>query len=172
MEENLTTGKAAKNFDKFPIQTLARVGFVVLAVLIFIMSSQPGEESNWFSDSVAEKLGIEQENEWTHVSVQALILGFNLRKIAHIVIFAGMSICAFLSQDFRKRLRDRVWIAILVTYAYACFDEFHQSLVPERFGSFSDTLIDLIGILLGIGIILFLRKMILKMAANHSRVSA
>ena len=166
MDEKLTTGKAAKNFDKFPIQTLARVGFVVLAVLIFIMSSQPGEESNIFSDSVAEHLGIEQENEWTHVSVQALILGFNLRKIAHIVFFAGMAICAFLSQDFTKGTRDRVLIAILVTYAYACFDEFHQTHVPGREGSFHDTLIDLIGILLGIGIILLLRKLVTKRASK------
>ena len=161
MDEKLTTGKAAKNFDKFPIQTLARVGFVVLAVLIFIMSSQPAEESGLFSDSVAEKLGIEQEYEWSHASDQTLIFGFNLRKIAHIVFFAGMSICAFLSQDFRKRTRDRVLIAILVTYAYACFDEFHQAHVPGREGSFHDTLIDLIGILLGIGIILLFRKLII-----------
>ena len=161
MDEKLTTGKPVKFLDKFPIQTLARVGFVVLAVLIFIMSSQPGEESNWFSDSVAEKLGIEQENEWTHVSVQALILGFNLRKIAHIVFFAGMAICAFLSQDFRKRTWDRVWAAILVTYAYACFDEFHQALVPGRGAYFRDTLIDLIGILLGISIILLFRQLII-----------
>ena len=167
----MTTGKPIKLFDNLPIHTLARVGFLVLAMLMFIMSSQPGEESNWFSDSVAEKLGIEQENEWTHVSVQALFLGLNLRKIAHIVIFAGMSICAFLSQDFKRKIKNRVWIAILVTYAYACFDEIHQSLVPERFGSFSDTLIDLIGILLGVGFILIVRKRILKRASNHSRIS-
>ena len=135
---------------------------MVLAVLIFIMSSQPAEESGWFSDSVAEHLGIEQVNEWTPASNQSIIFGLNLRKIAHILLFAGMSLCAFLSQDFRKRTCDRVLIAILVTYAYACFDEFHQTHVPGREGSFHDTLIDLIGILLGIGIILLLRKLVTK----------
>lgn len=38
----------------------------------------------------------------------------------------------------------------VISYFYALSDEFHQSLIPGRDGKFVDTLIDLIGIVIGI----------------------
>lgn len=41
-------------------------------------------------------------------------------------------------------------LAIFIAYLYAISDEIHQYFVPGRTGLFRDTLIDLIGILIGI----------------------
>ncbi len=41
------------------------------------------------------------------------------------------------------------WIAPLVGVAYAAFDEFHQSFVPNRNMSLGDFLVDVAGLLLG-----------------------
>ncbi len=41
------------------------------------------------------------------------------------------------------------WIAPLVGIAYAAFDEFHQSFVPNRNMSLGDFVVDVIGLLLG-----------------------
>ena len=41
------------------------------------------------------------------------------------------------------------WI-IVIAYLYAISDEFHQSFIPGRTSRFRDTLIDLIGIFIGI----------------------
>lgn len=40
--------------------------------------------------------------------------------------------------------------AIFLSYLFALSDELHQSLVPGREGKFTDTLIDLIGIVIGL----------------------
>lgn len=45
----------------------------------------------------------------------------------------------------------KINISVFYSYVYAISDEFHQSFVPGRGSKFSDTLIDLVGI--GIGII-------------------
>lgn len=41
------------------------------------------------------------------------------------------------------------WIAPLIGIAYAAFDEFHQSFVPNRNMSLGDFIVDVIGLLLG-----------------------
>lgn len=41
-------------------------------------------------------------------------------------------------------------LAIFIAYLYAISDEIHQYFIPGRTGLFRDTLIDLIGILIGI----------------------
>ncbi len=145
---------------KLNIQKIARFSFVLIALIMFYFSSQPGDESNFLSDSVAEFIHIESDGTYLHVSVQPLMLGLNLRKIAHIGIFGMLGLLAFLSQSEQTRPGKRAFLAILVSYLYACLDEFHQTLVPDRAGSFSDTVIDFIGIFLGVLFILILRKIL------------
>lgn len=47
---------------------------------------------------------------------------------------------------------------IIISYLYAITDEIHQNFTPGRGPKFTDTLIDLIGILIGIAIFLFIKK--------------
>ena len=132
------------------MQKLARISFVFVALIMFYFSSQPGEESNYVSDSVAEMISIKQDGSGMHISVQSLLLGLNLRKMAHIGIFATLSVLAYLSQNFYRSTGKKALVSVFVSYSYACFDEIHQTFVPERAGSFGDTLIDLMGVLLGL----------------------
>ncbi len=46
--------------------------------------------------------------------------------------------------------------SILISYLYAVSDEFHQSFTPGRMPKFTDTLIDLLGILIGFLVIKFI----------------
>ena len=48
---------------------------------------------------------------------------------------------------------QKVRLTILIGYLYACTDEVHQLFVPGRTGKITDTLVDLIGIIIGIFII-------------------
>lgn len=155
-----------KTLYNLDIKKFSRICFVLIALVMFYFSSQPGDESNYLSDSLAEIIQIESDGSYLHISVQPLVLGLNLRKMAHIGIFAALGMLAFLSQEENINVGKRVASAILVSYFYACFDEFHQSLVPDRAGSFGDTIIDLIGILLGV---LFILEMTRILTMYHHR---
>lgn len=159
--------KVKKSLYSLDIQKFSRICFVLIALVMFYFSSQPGDESNYLSDSVAEIIHIESDGGYLHVSVQPLLLGLNLRKMAHIGIFAALGMLAFLSQDEWISVGKRVSLAILVSYFYACFDEFHQTLVPDRAGSFGDTIIDFIGILLGVLFILVMQRILTRYLHRH-----
>jgi VanZ family protein len=53
---------------------------------------------------------------------------------------------------------SKIPISILVSYLYAITDEIHQNFTPGRGPKFSDTLIDLVGITIGV----FIFKLLLK----------
>ena len=146
-----------KNVTK--TQKIARVGFVLTALLIFYFSAQPSEESNALSDFVARLLHIQLLDPNKRLSAQPLIFGLSLRKFAHMTVFGTLGIFAWLSLPETEPKWHRTLYAIAICYLYACFDEIHQTFVPERTGQFSDTLIDLIGILIGIGILLLIRHL-------------
>ena len=70
------------------------------------------------------------------------------RKIAHLLEYALLAILA--ARAFRgsprEGLRDRWFLASLaLIVVYALLDEYHQSFVPSRTGSFYDSLIDMTG---------------------------
>ena len=48
----------------------------------------------------------------------------------------------------RPSLKSRYWqIAVLLSFLYACSDEYHQTFIPTRGGSIRDVGVDLIGVL-------------------------
>jgi len=48
--------------------------------------------------------------------------------------------------------------SILLSYLYSLTDELHQFFIPGRNGRFRDTLIDLLGILIGLVVLQFFKK--------------
>lgn len=87
------------------------------------------------------------------VSVSDEIIG----RVAHIFEFAILTILtckAFLSGG--KLIISIVIKTFAFSFSYAIFDELHQSIVPERTFQFIDLGLDLVGILLGIGIIVWI----------------
>jgi len=83
-----------------------------------------------------------------------------LRKTAHIIEFAVLAVL-FLRIGLRKEKRYKKVIFTLVllfSIFYAALDEYHQSFVIGREGCFRDVLIDSLGIILGSGIYLSVKK--------------
>ena len=92
--------------------------------MIFLFSSQPGEESSKISnDLIIRKLG--------HFS-EYMTLGF------------------FIGNNKKKDFKKTVILSFLFSVIYASTDEFHQTFVVGRDGNIVDVLIDSIGSLVGI----------------------
>lgn len=73
-----------------------------------------------------------------------------LRKTAHLVVYAILFLLfyrALLKQSFTNWHMQKAMLAILLTVLYGMSDEFHQSLVPTRHGSWVDVGIDGVGAL-------------------------
>ncbi len=126
---------------------------LVMAV-IFFLSSQSSGKSEDLSDAFAGILNLEHTDKTTRVSNQNIFLGLTLRKFAHIILFAALGFC--LCNAFTD-IRYRILWSVGSSYVYAVLDEIHQSFT-KRFGRWQDTLIDMIGIVIGISAsILFMK---------------
>ena len=72
---------------------------------------------------------------------------FLLRKLAHLVEYAVLTILVFRAVRLHVGHNTLAWVlAALVTCGYAVSDEWHQTVVPGREGSFRDLGIDMLGI--------------------------
>ena len=124
----------------------------LVAGMIFLFSSQHAEESSHLSNifvqillQVREKLGVFPQV--TDVSLLHLFSTL-VRKGAHVTEY--IILCISFSdrvlgiRDSWKRAQYRIFV---LTFGYACTDEFHQLFVPGRAGRFTDVLIDSSGAL-------------------------
>jgi len=68
---------------------------------------------------------------------------FFILKTFHLIEYALLFLFLFFA--FRKKPKS-----VLFAYFYALSDEFHQYFIPGREGKFVDTLIDLLGIVIGV----------------------
>jgi VanZ family protein len=75
---------------------------------------------------------------------------FMLRKLAHISVYAGLTVLLFLAVQQHTGGTRRAWLlAVLLAGAYALTDEWHQTIIPGRRGSFRDVGIDMLGVAAG-----------------------
>ena len=68
---------------------------------------------------------------------------FLILKSFHLIEYS------FLAFLLSFTISKKKWV-IIIAYLYAISDEIHQSFIPGRAARFQDTLIDLIGILIGL----------------------
>ena len=132
---------------------------VVIMLIIFILSAQPAVDSQEQSDFVLwilHKLGIA---EGVSDSGEAFFFFVSIRKIAHMSLYFAlgfaMNIAVYNVRHFRNSITES--ITLVCSYIYACLDELHQTFVPGRAGMISDTMIDLIGIVIAILILTIYR---------------
>ncbi len=69
---------------------------------------------------------------------------FFILKSFHLIEYCFLFLLISFAFNFKLN-----FISILIAYLYAVSDEIHQSLIPGRMPKFTDTLIDLLGILIG-----------------------
>ena len=114
-------------------------------IFIFIMSHTNGNDSSSQSNFIA-KLILE------FINIDHNTLTFMIRKIAHMSEYAILLLLLYyaLSNVISKHTLS---LSLLVTFIYACSDEFHQLFIPGRSGQFKDVLIDTSGALIMLMII-------------------
>ena len=161
------TPEGTEGFMKPKWRVFWIIASLLVMAIIFFFSSQASGKSEDLSDAFAGVLKLEQTDKKTRVSNQTLFLGLTLRKLAHIVLYAALSFC--LCNAFTG-VRGKIFWSAGIGYAYAVLDEIHQTF-SKRQGRWQDTVIDLIGIAIGI-IAVLLFRMIWKEAAKRKKKKA
>lgn len=135
---------------------------LAIMILIFLLSSQPGEQSGALSEHVLNQ--VQQSGtaevfipEWFSGNVKA-----NVRKWAHVYIYAALGVSmmvTFVSWGRRKPLPQCGLLAALSCTLFAASDELHQYFVPGRAMLVTDVGVDALGFVPGIlaaGIVIWL----------------
>lgn len=115
---------------------------IIWMIFIFIMSNTNGNgsssQSNFFANIILQFINIDKET-----------LTFLIRKLAHMseyAILALFTYYALIKIAFNKRIIFQ--ITFLISFLYACSDEFHQLFISGRSGQFTDIIIDSTGCLI------------------------
>ncbi len=136
-------------------------------IIIFIFSCMQGDDSSDTSGAILNAL-VKLMEGVSHKDFSANFLGsmhLIIRKLAHVTEYAALGGCAgFFAKTFAPGLKSRSIFAIMISVLYATTDEIHQYFVPGRVGTWSDVLIDSIGIVLGI----LIYRALSKKRAKHS----
>ncbi|WP_027088481.1 VanZ family protein [Thomasclavelia saccharogumia] len=111
---------------------------ILWMIFIFIMSHTNGNDSsnqsNFFVEIILKFINIDRS-----------ILALLIRKTAHMSEYALLLF--FIYYGFKKTITYQytLLLSLLITFLYACSDEFHQLFIPGRSGQFVDVLIDTAG---------------------------
>ena len=124
---------------------------VIWMVVIFNMSGQVGRISSGLSLQVTEKIvdvieTVRNGDEYDRIYLTQKLHPY-VRKLAHMTEYGILYTLLFLS-FFASVIATRAMVySILVSFLYACSDEFHQTFVSMRSGQFTDVCIDMTGVL-------------------------
>lgn len=152
-----------KKNKKLYLRILFSILLVSNFIIIFVFSSQDGEDSSYLSQGfIYNILKIFINNK---AQIETIIENIEplVRKLAHFSIYAlsGIWIIGLL-ETFNLTDEKKILFGTLIGFLYAVSDEFHQSFVSERSASPIDILIDTFGCLFGILLVMLLLKLIEK----------
>ena len=138
-------------------------GAVILWMgFIFYLSHQPATVSNELSTGVTEVIVRTIEKVAPNKEFDIKRFNHIIRKNAHFFIYLVLGV--FVINAFRASgvygYRGMA-LALLVCVLYAISDEVHQMFIPGRGPGIKDVLIDSAGAMVGIGIYMFVIKMLM-----------
>lgn len=144
---------------------------IVTCIIIFAFSSQDGEKSGLTSRGVVRKIveitGV--ANNLNEEETESLIENcqFTVRKLAHFSIYTllGINLIGFINTYENLKYKMQIVITLLFGFLYASSDEFHQMFSSGRTASIRDVCIDTLGVLFGIGIYLFVERLVKNISA-------
>lgn len=133
---------------------------IIIMIIIFLFSHAPGSTSAQSSGMVTDLVmttidKVFGDSDYIMVFLNYMIgmAEFLVRKFAHITEYAALSFACCYAYDNEKR--KKFWlVVILFSFFYAMTDEFHQLFIDGRSGQFSDVMIDMIGVFIGVSIYL------------------
>ena len=150
--------------------------------VIFSFSGQTAEVSSGLSLKVTQKIveiiGHLRGGENFDSGYLVELLHPYVRKCAHMGEFGVLFVLLFLSFLASTVATRAMALAILVSFVYACLDEFHQTKVGGRAGMFTDVCVDMTGVLAAVMFVLIVysfwqvsheRKMERRIAAERRR---
>lgn len=89
----------------------------------------------------------------TNLAEQALHwVSPQLQNILHIPLYFGLAMSWLWALGERQKLGHRLMTTAVVAGSWALLDEYHQLFVPGRFGSWTDVVLDEIGVLAGLAV--------------------
>ena len=150
-----------------------------LPVLAFSMVFAVESTSYFGGDRTSEPLQRVVEAIFGYdVCVHWDLIHFLIRKTGHFMGYGMFSLICFRAfwielRGVASRISHRLGahgLAILVTFLVASADEFHQSFLPNRYGGFSDVLLDCCGAAM-MGLALFVAMQMVK-SRKQARVEA
>lgn len=124
-----------------------------LMALIFYFSGQPAADSYKLSETVTETVQTDGISFLLPLWFDAENFHANLRKWAHVAIFAALGVGMALTVHSwlpGLTLRRQGMQASVLCVLYAASDELHQYFVPGRAALVGDVVIDALGILPGV----------------------
>ena len=121
---------------------------ILWLLVIFIFSNQDGTTSTALTNGVLEKYLFFIDSDMFFIVI---------RKIAHITeyLILGILVFSFVNEF---KIDRKIIISLLICLIFSSLDEFHQLFIPGRTGKILDVFIDMIGVLLGIGVLLLIHK--------------
>ena len=146
-----------KKLIRYLLKPLSFLPAFAMMYLIFSFSGQEGTASSVLSLRVTAKLitvsdqALHLELDPSQISYYIALLHGLVRKLAHVGEYFLLAVSVALPlYVYKIRGFKLVLIAGFFCVAFACADEYRQTLIPGRSGAKRDVLIDCIGILPGI----------------------
>lgn len=135
--------------------------------MIFGFSSQVAEDSKKASSGVIRKVVdiIDFNNKLTEDEVEKIVadLSFIVRKAAHFSAYALLGALIFLlAGEYNLHRKKSFLVSVIVSFLYACSDEFHQTFVKGRSGELRDVVIDTLGAIFGCTVIVLFKLIFVK----------
>lgn len=130
--------------------------------VIFYMSNQPAVVSSNQSGEIIKILSnLPIIGNVVNYMVEIDVAQFIIRKCAHMFSYCMLAVLWFMAiYDESKRVRNVVLISFAISVIYACTDEFHQLFIPGRSGEIRDVMVDSIGAMIGLFIVVLVKKFI------------
>lgn len=156
-------------------RTVFFIAMLLWMGVIFYFSNQNGSESSSLSSNVVFTiLKVVYPSFFNLTLIKQLeilnICGLLIRKIAHMSEYAILSYLAYQWIKTLELHKQQYYIyPLLLSFLYACSDEFHQYFIVGRSASFIDVLIDTFGALVMLGIIYVISKYLPKRKIGSDR---
>ena len=122
---------------------------IIWMIVIFVMSSFNAEESSNQSGFIVSFIA-----NFFNIN-NTLLVSLIVRKMAH---FLEYFILGILMLNVIVNYNKKIYLAYIFSILYACLDEVHQLFVSGRSGQIMDVLIDSMGIIIGILLVIFVKK--------------
>lgn len=135
---------------------------VILEIIIFYFSNMNTYESNSKSKTlinniidttviITNKIGITDK----YPTIEEKIILINktntpFRKCIHFTTYFILAILIIKALNVKTKSSSKMIITVIICFLLAMFDEYHQTFINGRIGSFKDVFIDIIGSILGL----------------------